>query len=661
MDKDSKISPSEKKPPDRAKSPKDPKAKKERKKHISKVLVRSKKGLKMLGKDKVVKVKVVNFFKKLNKSDSAEVTVKNSLDNIKKFLGCRSLLDTWKANPKKASKDKKQITEMAKKVLTKDEFDSLEEVKIEHGLKNRYTAAIAILDTRFEELQKALNREELKKEDLNMTQQEFDKAMAIFEKEIKAREEEKDDEDEEYEIEDPDIKKHQQDIKDLEEVWGMPIEKIQEACKLEGLDIDAMDIEDSREEEDEGDKIVDDPKIIESLDKFIDEVDEKEIIEEVAPEINEQIKKIKNGEIELKASKENKINNLRVVIKRRQDAAKEVVDEKLKLQNYKGDIGDVNAASVDQLKSLLKDHKNLNLENSVNNILLYLNSQKLSKTEAVLAVSVKLLLRELSSVKSLTDKLINVLEARDLEKQEAKKFEKKPGIIRKIESGNYLPDEEMKKLTKVNKALRNIKDFVQMPKWNDWKSFSEEEKNLFMKERMKWNLARLKFLINRAKGVEDEEDKKLGFSIQDHEIAKALHCNVYYLDKFESGFKIKKEEWEKFYKGATTLEDRKKLVALRVEAKSILEKLADEKKLTGLLKVKGQWIETRGQVFWKLKLNEIFKKKIDEMRRAQPWRFPGPPRFPMEGSRGKKKTFLGKKKKADKRSKSKEDEERNFI
>ena len=44
-------------------------------------------------------------------------------------------------------------------------------------------------------------------------------------------------------------------------------------------------------------------------------------------------------------------------------------------------------------------------------------------------------------------------------------------------------------------------------------------------------------------------------------------------------------------------------------------------------------------------LNQIYKKKLDDLRKTQPWRFPGPPRFPMEGRRGKK--FLGKKKKAE--------------
>ena len=635
----------EKKPPDKKKSSKKKAPKKKERKRIAKVLIKTKKSVKDLGEEKVVLRKAVNFFRKTKKEDSEEVTIKNSRENMKKFLELEDKIKEWKNDPKKAQEEKKDINKAAKNILTDEEFNSLEDLKKEWGLTNKYTAAIVLIDIRINEIKATLNKESLKKEDLKMSQKEFDAAIKIFEEEINKKleeEEEKSDSGDGDFIEDPEVEKHKKEIQEFEEFWGKPLEEIEKDFKDAGVDFDGkMDI-DNMEEKDDFDKFLDDGEAIVKSMKFMDNVDEEEAVKEIMPEVKEEIKKIAKGEIELKAKKENKIANLKDLLDLKKSIAQKAFDERKKLDGYNLTINNFEKLTNKELLSLINDHQNVDLENTVSKIIDRVKQKKeLSDTELLLTLSVNLLLREVVSVKNLTNQLMELMEVKEREKKEEKKFVKRPGIIKKIETGNYLSDEEMKKLNQVNKALRNLRDFVQMPKWTEWKKFSEESKKTFLKERTKWNIKRLTFLINASKGINDDSFPK----IQDYEIPKALHCQMYYINKFDSGFQIKQDEWDKLYKKGIEENVRKQITKLRLEAKVILEKLEKEGKISGLIKFKGQWIETRGKLFWNMDLNQICKKKLDDLRKTQPWRFPGPPRFPMEGRRGKK--FLGKKKKAE--------------
>jgi len=211
--------------------------------------------------------------------------------------------------------------EMAKKLLIKEELDSLPQLKKDGDLKNLYTPAIALLDIRFQELEDLLNKDKLKKEELNMTQEEFDQAMKVYETELNKfnEEEEEESEDEKEIISDPAILKHKQDIKELEEAWELPFDEIIKELEKNGIDLDKMDLEEEEiKKEKEEDKILEDPAVLENISKFIDNVDEKEIIEEIKPEVKEEIKKINNGEIKINVEKEDKIKNLSVIIEERQ-------------------------------------------------------------------------------------------------------------------------------------------------------------------------------------------------------------------------------------------------------------------------------------------------------------------------------------------------------
>jgi len=276
-----------KKPPD--KKPK-------KRKFFTGSLGRAKKTIDEENKESTNRAKIISFFKKAVKSSSNELVKKESLENIKKFIGMKQKIGEWKKDPNQAKKDRKIIMEMAKKLLIKEELDSLPQLKKDGDLKNLYTPAIALLDIRFHELEELLNKDKLKKEELNMTQEEFDQAMKIYETELKNfnEEEEEEEEDEEEIITDPVILKHKQDIKELEEAWDLPFEDIIKELEKNGIDLDKMDLEEEDvKKEKEEDKILEDPAVIENLSKFIDNVDEKEIIEEIKPEVKEEIQKNK--------------------------------------------------------------------------------------------------------------------------------------------------------------------------------------------------------------------------------------------------------------------------------------------------------------------------------------------------------------------------------
>ena len=638
-----------KKPPD--KKPK-------KRKFFTGSLGRAKKTIDEENKESTNRAKIISFFKKAVKSSSNELVKKESLENIKKFIGMKQKIGEWKKDPNQAKKDRKIIMEMAKKLLIKEELDSLPQLKKDGDLKNLYTPAIALLDIRFHELEELLNKDKLKKEELNMTQEEFDQAMKIYETELKNfnEEEEEEEEDEEEIITDPVILKHKQDIKELEEAWDLPFEDIIKELEKNGIDLDKMDLEEEDvKKEKEEDKILEDPAVLENLSKFIDNVDEKEIIEEIKPEVKEEIQKINNGEIKINVEKEDKIKNLSVIIEERQKRVTESMNLLKLLNSWNQPIGKLENTDKNLLKEWINGKQMMSLDDTVDKILkeMYQNKE-LTRNEILLSLAIKLLFRELTTVRDLVKSLMGVIDIKDSEDKEKKKFEKRPGIIKKIEAGNYLPKEEMVKLTNVNKALRNLKDFVQMPKWHEWIKFKDEEKKAFVDERIKWNISRLGFLINSAKGIEDKSFTALAA----HEIPKALHCQVYYMDKFESGFRIKKEEWKKLYFDGQTKEIKKKIAQLRVEAKSILLKCEKDDKLSGYIKYKGQWINSRGMVYWKIKLESIFKKLIEQQKLAMPWKF-GVKNIPYANKR-KDGKYLNKKKE---RGDGEEDigDERNFL
>ncbi len=608
----------EAKPPD--------KKKKAKNKLISKCLIRKKNDKIILGANLVIENGINSFFKKANKEGTNEATKAEAIKNIKDFLKVGNQLDEWAKDPKQASKNKKEITSWAKKILTDDEYNEIDPLSKLWEVP-RYTAALSLLRVRFKEFENKIKKKELNREKMNMNQNEFDMALQIFQDEIKKKEEE----DDGYEKipDDPKEKEQVEGIKELEKVWGMSYEQLVQEAKDVGVDIenmDKMDIDDAKKEEDANLK----------MDKFIDSVDVAELVSKLDPKFIEELNNINNGKIPLKAEKEDKIGKLNDLIINRKNLCAQA-DSYINSLKERKEIFNPSVTSKEQIRSALNNPLNLSMESVVHELVNEIRlDEKASERELVIALALRTLCDQITTLKNLTFNLMNVLDAKNKEDEEVKKnFSKRPGIVKKINSGNYLPKEEIESMTEVNKQLRNLKDFVQMPKWEIWKKFKEDEKKAYFNERIKWNVARLKFLTDVATGVENND-----FQIDVHDIPKALNCHIYYMNKFDSGFRVKKEEWDKLYQ-AQSEDVKTKLCELRVKGKSILVKLERENKITGMIRYKGEYIASRGKAHFNLELEKIFKNKVQQAQNQQPWIFQQKPaRYPQK----KNKKFLNKKK-----------------
>jgi len=573
-------------------------------KPISKVLIRRKKGETIIGKNLIVSKQINNFFKKADQNKTTEQVQKEALENIQGFLKIGKCIEDWKKDPKLASKERKAINQWAKKMLTEQEYNELGDLKRELELPNNYTAAIALLDIRFKEMEEKVKGKQLDAKEMNMSQEEFNAAMSIFEKELKKKE----DEDEGYDgvSSDPQVKSHQDFIKQLEDLWGMPYEELVKTAADAGVDPNAMEEEsdDQNEEEEEEDDANT------RMDKFIDKVDLKDLVDKIGPEIKEEINSINKGEIKLAAQKEDKIGRLVNAVNNRKVLANQVMEIKKSIESNNRVLV---LNNIEELKKeILTDNKfSVDAIETLSQAIA--NDPNATNRELMLAMAVNILAREVKNLNNLTEKLVLTLDAKDIEDTEVKNFAKKPNIVKKVRSGNYLSNEEMSSLTEVNKQLRNIRDFVQMPKWDVWKKFKEDEKKSYFNERIKWNLSRLKFLTDKAIGKENNE-----YQIDPADIPKALNCHVYYMNKFDTGFQIKQDEWDKLYQ-AQSEETKTKLCELRILAKSILVKLEKEKKITGVIRYKGEFIQTKGHAYFNLNLEDIFKKKVQYAQAQRPW------------------------------------------
>ena len=118
------------------------------------------------------------------------------------------------------------------------------------------------------------------------------------------------------------------------------------------------------------------------------------------------------------------------------------------------------------------------------------------------------------------------------------------------------------------------------------------------------------------------------------------------MDKFDSGYKIQKDEWAKLYKKLDN-DTRKEIANLRITCRAILEKLEKDNKITGFVKYKGMLCGTMGLAFFNVPFEDLFsaeKERVNNrlLRNAGL----GPYKKPT----AKKKffpKFLGRKKKPD--------------
>lgn len=213
-------------------------------------------------------------------------------------------------------------------------------------------------------------------------------------------------------------------------------------------------------------------------------------------------------------------------------------------------------------------------------------------------------------VKSLTDKI------QIDDKVQSKVMKGKNNTeMKKVFTSSYVPQDEWDKMSSVQKALKNVKDFDQFPKFPIWKSYKDEEKIAFLQERLKWNIARQKFLINLLQG-KDISSNPYGFR-SDINAAVALNNNLYYTDKYSRG------GWcPEFIKLSKKI-DKKVMEEHNVTrniAKAAIKRLCELKRFKGFVYRKGVSITLDNETFWnKNDLDEIADKLIQEDRVKRPF------------------------------------------
>lgn len=201
--------------------------------------------------------------------------------------------------------------------------------------------------------------------------------------------------------------------------------------------------------------------------------------------------------------------------------------------------------------------------------------------------------------------------------------------MKKIFKGDYVPQEDWNKLSNVQKALHNIRDFAQYPKPSLWKNFKDDEKLRFFEEKIKWNRDRAIFLRTLAEGGKlPEEIAKYNWN-QNISLSRAITSNLYYGDKFSDGFQVKEFQdlWKKSNK-----ELRLSSCNERMKLKGVLRKLNEKKKIEDAFVYYQSWFIKIDGLYWDANmpvLKEKAWKKFDANKRYQ-WdkKFGGKKRYP---------------------------------
>jgi len=303
----------------------------------------------------------------------------------------------------------------------------------------------------------------------------------------------------------------------------------------------------------------------------------------------------------------------------------------------------------DNIIRLLKDKKYVDPIGLVEAYCEYMstNEKQFSDGQLFTSLVIKGIIYELDKVKKAIQNVVKSLTDKIQidDKVQSKVIKGKNNTeMKKVFTSSYIPQEEWEKLSSIQKALKNVKDFDQFPKYPIWKGYSEQDKIKFLNERLKWNIARQSFLVNLLQGKKVEENP-YGFR-NDVNAPVALNNNLYYTDKFSRGGFC-----PDFLKLINKLDQGtlKQHNVMRNVAKAAIKKLCERKLFKSFVYRKGVSITLDNETFWDKKdLDELADKGIKEDQVKRPFVYakanvirppPNPPR---------NSTFLGKKKKAEK-------------
>ena len=576
-----------------------------------------------------------NIFATFNgsKFNSTKATEK---ERISEFLKAKDKIKELIYGNKDPAKYVKDINELAKNLLTEDQIEAAKGLKLAKQVSTNYMGFLTILDIELNKIEDEILKGKLVNDE-NMKESEFNKALETYKTLILAKKEDEKNDEEDEEMRDPDLVKKKEECENAKATL-LDDAKYEELLKF----VD----EESKKEGNEGNKeddINSEDKNI--MDKYIDELVKEDQDKIDKEEFNRLLNKIQNGEIKIEPpEKQDQFLKYENDIKIRNSSLKEVDDSifwiEKRTQRYKDEY--LKDFQESDYQSMINPTSSVELTTCYEQMMPYIVKKYNKKEDLFLIHILRNAIQEITLLKYSFKYLTKFLTANEEVKKTEINLPNNQRMIKKVQKGNYISQAEIQKMDKVNKALRNIRDFVQMPKFKDWKGFNDEEKNTFFKERVKYNISRMKFLINISKGIKDE-------SYPDYktlELGRCLNNQLYYMDKFDSGYKIQKDEWAKLYKKLDN-DTRKEIANLRITCRAILEKLEKDNKITGFVKYKGMLCGTMGLAFFNVPFEDLFSA---EKERVNNRLLKNAGLGPYKKPTAKKKffpKFLGRKKKPD--------------
>ena len=297
--------------------------------------------------------------------------------------------------------------------------------------------------------------------------------------------------------------------------------------------------------------------------------------------------------------------------------------EECKLSNEQ--ITGLNSAQI-------KDLNNLNSSQSQIILNKLLSSSK-SDEVSFLVVVIKSLLGKIDKLENVVKSLTSSLNKK-VEIDEKHVVKEKGNIqMKKIFKDDYIPQNEWNKLSSVDKALHNVRDFAQYPKPSVWKNFKDEEKLEYFKQKLMWNKDRAKFLRLLAEGKEIPNELLKWKWNMNISLSRAITSNLYYGDKFSDGFRVKEfaELWKKSDKKL-----RNEANDERGKLKVVLKNLNNKKKINDAFVYVENWFVKIDGLYWDNNM-DVLKEKARK-------RFENNRKYYNEKKFGK---FLGEKRKAD--------------
>ena len=321
-----------------------------------------------------------------------------------------------------------------------------------------------------------------------------------------------------------------------------------------------------------------------------------------------RVLKINKGEIPLnvcmdKAKRLEKIHLNKVAI----DLATKNANKMI--QDYKG-LNFINTFNIsdNDAVNFLNNNPKTDLSGSIKTFVSFWSNQKdLTIREKSLILLIKVLADQLNNLKGTVENLANAVTGKNkLDEQiQSKVLKGKENTqVKKIVQSSYIPDKEWNELSSIQKSLHQIKDWEQFPRYNIWTNYKIDEKKEFFKQRIKWNINRIRFLIDLIEGNPNDNKENWNTEIN---AGTCLINQLYYADKFARGGYC--PEFRQLYKDVDN-ETRLEYSKIRVEARAIIEKLTKDKKIRAFVYRKNVRIQVDEKPYWEYDLDKIADEEI---------------------------------------------------